>query len=483
MVDLARARVLVAGLGVSGRAAVAALQALDPRPSVATYDERAAEADHAEVPDLTRFDLVVASPGFPPDGALLVAAARAGVEVWSEVELAWHLRVDRAAGGGPAPWLALTGTNGKTTTVGMLAAILTAAGLRAEAVGNVGTPVVAAATDPDLDVLAVELSSFQLHATSSMAARAAAVLNLAPDHLDWHGSMAAYGAAKARIFAGVERACVYPVGDEAIERMVREADVQEGARAVGVGTGTPRAGEIGLVEGLVVDRAFHAPDDDPGRQDAAAEVATLEDLAHLAAPDGRLARHVVLDALTAAALARAHGVPADAVAAGLRAYRPGAHRSELVAVVDGVAWVDDSKATNAHAAAAALTAFAPASVVWIAGGLAKGARFDELVAGRADRLRAVVLIGVDTGPWDDVLRRHAPAIPVVRVDPTDTGTVMARAVDAARRLASPGETVLLAPACASMDQFRSYAHRGDEFASAVRSLDAVGDAGADGPER
>ncbi|NCT89972.1 UDP-N-acetylmuramoyl-L-alanine--D-glutamate ligase [Cellulomonas sp. APG4] len=483
MVDLARARVLVAGLGVSGRAALAALRTLDPPPDVVTYDERAGDADHDDVPDLAGFDLVVASPGLAPGGVLLRAAREAGVEVWSEVELAWRLRVDRAAGDGPAPWLVLTGTNGKTTTVGMLAAILAAAGLRTEAVGNVGTPVVAAATDPALDVLAVELSSFQLHATSSMAPRAAAVLNLAPDHLDWHGSMEAYGAAKARIYAGVERACVYPVGDEVVERMVREAEVQEGARAVGVGTGTPRAGEIGIVEGLVVDRAFHASDDDPARQGAAEELATLDDLAHLAGPDGRLARHVVLDALAAAALARAQGVPARAVGAGLRAYRPGAHRSELVAVVDGVSWVDDSKATNAHAAAAALAGLAPGSVVWVAGGLAKGARFDELVASRADRLRAVVLIGVDTEPWDDALRRHAPAIPVVRVDPTDTGTVMARAVDSARRLAPAGATVLLAPACASMDQFRSYAHRGEEFVAAVRALDPSGDRGADGSGR
>lgn len=483
MLDLSGARVLVAGLGVSGRAAVAALRALGAPPDVATYDERADDADLSGVPDLTTFDLVVASPGLAPGGELLTAAARAGVDVWSEVELAWRLRVDRATGGGPAPWLVLTGTNGKTTTVGMLASILTAAGLRAEAVGNVGTPVVTAATDPDLDVLAVELSSFQLHATRSMAARAAAVLNLAPDHLDWHGSMEAYGAAKARIYAGVERACVYPVDDPVVERMVRDADVQDGARAVGVGTGTPRAGEIGLVEGLVVDRAFHAPDDDPARQGAAAELATLEDLAHLAGADGRLARHVVLDALAAAALARAHGVPAQAVAAGLRAYRPGAHRSELVAVVDGVRWVDDSKATNAHAAAASLASFGPGSVVWVAGGLAKGARFDELVASRADRLRAVVLIGVDAEPWDDALARHAPAIPVVRVDPTDTGSVMARAVDAARRLAPAGATVLLAPACASMDQFRSYAHRGEEFAAAVQALGVRGDREADGAER
>src|SRR5690606_7418665 len=157
--------------------------------------------------------------------------------------------------------------------------------------------------------------------------------------------------------------------------------------------------------------------------------------AGLAGPDGRLAPHVASNALAAAALARAHGVPAAAVRDGLRAYRPAAHRTELVLRTDGVAYVDDSKATNAHAAPAALAGFAPGTVVWIAGGLAKGAVFDDLVTARADRLRAVVLIGRDQQPWQDVLARHAPGVPVVGVDPADTGTVMTRAVTQARRLA------------------------------------------------
>ncbi|NTW38967.1 MAG: UDP-N-acetylmuramoyl-L-alanine--D-glutamate ligase [Cellulomonadaceae bacterium] len=467
------ARVLVAGLGVSGRAAAAALR---PRGAhVVTLDAQVADADAATLDqvDLGATDLVIASPGWRPSSTVLVEAARRGVSVWSEVELAWRLRAVRPDGS-VAPWLAVTGTNGKTTTVGMLAAILAAAGLRAPAVGNVGTPVVEVATDPANDVLAVELSSFQLHFTHTMAARAAAVLNVAPDHLDWHGSLDAYRAAKARIFERVEVACVYPALDGGVEAMVRDADVAEGARAVGVTLGAPGPGQIGLVDGVVADRSFHLPFDAPSRMSSAAELCTLEDLTHLGGPDGRLAPHVVLDALTAAALARAQGVPARAVRDGLRAYRAGEHRTAHVLTVDGVSFVDDSKATNAHAASAALGGFAPGTVVWIAGGLAKGARFDDLVAERADRLHAVVLIGVDPEPLSDALARHAPAIPVVRIDPADTGTVMSRAVTAARRLARPGDTVLLAPACASMDQFASYAQRGAAFAEAVRDGSAAG---------
>jgi UDP-N-acetylmuramoylalanine--D-glutamate ligase len=469
---LGRARVVVAGLGVSGRAARDVLAGLGAR--VTTVDDRAEDADASDVPaflaggGLDGVDVVVASPGWPPAHPLLAAARAAGVPVWSEVELAWRLRVDRDSGDGPAPWLAVTGTNGKTTTVEMLASVLRAAGRRTAAVGNVGTPVVLAATDPALDVLAVELSSFQLHHTESMAAQAAAVLNVAADHLDWHGSLDAYAADKGRIYAGVEVACVYNAADRTTEDLVRSAEVQDGAVAVGFTLGSPGVGQVGLVDRMLVDRGFAAL-----RHTHAAELATFDDLAHLAGPDG-LAPHVVQNALAAAALALAHGVPPEAVGAGLRAYAPGAHRITTVAEVDGVRYVDDSKATNAHAAAASLAAFAEGSVVWVAGGLAKGATFDDLVARRADRLHGVVLIGVDAAPLADALARHAPQVPVVRVDPGDTGSVMSRAVTEARRLAesraAAGTTVLLAPASASMDQFASYAARGEAFAAEVRAL-------------
>ncbi|WP_449386565.1 UDP-N-acetylmuramoyl-L-alanine--D-glutamate ligase [Cellulomonas soli] len=470
------ARVVVAGLGVSGRAAVEVLGARGA--SLVTVDARAADADVADpaafVADggLDGVDLVVASPGWAPSNPLLAAALARDVPVWSEVELAWHVRVDRTRGNGPAPWLAITGTNGKTTTVGMLESILQAGGERALAVGNVGTPVVLAATDPELDVLAVELSSFQLHFTHSMSAQAAAVLNVAPDHLDWHGSMEAYAADKGRIFERVQVACVYNVADPLTEQLVRDADVVDGAVAVGFTVGTPGVGQVGVVEDVLVDRGFARL-----RHTHAAELGTLADLDRLAGPDGTVPPHVVQDALAAASLALAHGVGAEAVREGLRAYSPGAHRIVTVGEVDGVAYVDDSKATNAHAAAASLAAFDEHAVVWIAGGLAKGATFDELVLSRRDRLRAVVLIGVDRAPLRDALARHAPEVPVVEVDGGDTGTVMTRAVSSARRLAAVAAAhehvaVLLAPACASMDQFASYAARGDAFAAAVHALSA-----------
>jgi len=463
--DLDGARVVVAGLGVSGRAAADVLASVGAR--VVPVDDGAGDvissAEYLAGTGLDRVDLVVASPGLPPHHPLIAAALGRGLPVWSEVELAWRLRASRPDG--HAPWLAVTGTNGKTTTVGMLDAILRAAGRTSAAVGNVGTPVVLAATDPSYDVLAVELSSFQLHFTHSMSAQASAVLNIAADHLDWHGDLEQYAADKGRIYERAQVACIYNLADPRTMDLVEQAEVVDGAVAVGFTTGTPLVGQVGMVEDVLVDRGFARL-----RHTHAAELGTLDDLAQLAGPDGTVPRHVIADALAAAALALAHGVEPTAVRDGLRSFGPTAHRIETVAVRDGVAWVDDSKATNAHAAAASLGAFEPGSVVWVAGGLAKGARFDELVATRRDRLRAVVLIGVDREPLRDALARHAPDVPVVEVEPGETGTVMTRAVHEAERLAAPGTTVLLAPASASMDQFASYAARGSEFTAAVRAL-------------
>ncbi|MFI2363445.1 UDP-N-acetylmuramoyl-L-alanine--D-glutamate ligase [Promicromonospora sp. NPDC019610] len=473
-VPLADARVILAGLGVTGRSLQ---RVLEPRvASLVTVDDKAHDADHGALDAegaaalLAEADLLVASPGFPPHHPLVAAALAAGVPVWSEAELAWRLRVNRLGTDEPAAWLGITGSNGKTTTVEMLAAILRAAGLRTAAVGNVGRSLVEAAMDPALDVLAVELSSFQLHFTHTMSLQAGAVLNVSADHLDWHGSLEAYTRDKGRIFERVQVACVYNVADPTTEDLVREADVVEGARAVGFAVGTPGPGDLGLVDDVLVDRAFHADHDDPDRRQSAAELGTLADLTQLGDHNGVVPTHIVADALAAAALARAHGVPAVAVRDGLRSFGPSEHRIQRVAEAGGVTYVNDSKATNAHSAAASLAGFAHGTVVWIAGGLAKGATFDDLVSSRADRMRAAVVIGADPGPLADTLARHAPKVPVVVIDPGDTETVMRRAVTAARDLAQAGDTVLLAPAGASQDQFVSYAQRGEEFVRVVRDL-------------
>ncbi|MFF5501754.1 UDP-N-acetylmuramoyl-L-alanine--D-glutamate ligase [Streptomyces roseolus] len=463
--------VTVAGLGVSG---IPAARALAARGAVVTVvndgdDERsrtqAAElegegitvrlGDGATLPAGT--ELVVTTPGWQPDKPLFTAAAEAGVEIWGDVELAWRLR-----GPGAAPWLAITGTNGKTTTTRMLASILEAAGLRTAAVGNIGVSLLDAVLgDEEYDVLAVELSSYQLHWAPSVRAHSGAVLNLAPDHLDWHGSMEAYAADKGRIYEGNQVACVYNVADRATEDLVREADVEEGCRAIGFTLGTPGPSQLGVVEGILVDRAFVE-----NRQKNAQELAEVADV-QPPAP------HNIANALAAAALARAFGVEAKAVRDGLRAFRPDPHRIELVEEVGGVTYVDDSKATNTHAAEASLAAYDP--IVWIAGGLAKGATFDELVGNSAKRLRGAVLIGADRALIREALARHAPEVPVVDLDRTDTGA-MSEAVREAARLARPGDTVLLAPACASMDMFTNYNKRGEAFADAVRALAATGDA-------
>jgi UDP-N-acetylmuramoylalanine--D-glutamate ligase len=469
-------RAVVAGFGVSGFAAADNLNHLGAKVTALDESDGGPDSDRREKAELLEVlgatvrlgegatatlpddvDLVVTSPGWKPSAPLLAQARARGIPVWGEVELAWRLRDPNHH----TPWLCVTGTNGKTTTVQMLDAILRAAGLRSVAVGNVGLPIVEAVMDPEpYDVFAVELSSFQLHYTDSMSAEAAAVLNVAEDHLDWYASMGEYAADKGRIYERVQRACVYNAADPETERLVREADVMEGARAIGFTLGMPGVGMLGVVEDILADRAFIEQ-----RETSAAELCTLSDLASPAP-------HFIANALAAAALARAHGVSQAAVRDGLRSFRPDGHRIATVAEVHGVTWVDDSKATNPHAAQSSLLAYDP--VVWVAGGLAKGARFDELVLAVRDRLRGVVLLGRDRDRIAEALSRHAPDVPVILVGDDETGPVghehgsMERVVEAAATLARPGDTVLLAPGCASMDMFANYAERGDAFAAAVR---------------
>ncbi|WP_407286175.1 UDP-N-acetylmuramoyl-L-alanine--D-glutamate ligase [Streptomyces sp. BP-8] len=467
--------ITVAGLGVSGVPAARALAGLGARVTVVNSSdgdrERAQAAELEKLGVTVRLgdgdtlpegtELIVTTPGWKPTSPLFLAAEKAGIEVWGDVELAWRLR--GRGGKKAAPWLAVTGTNGKTTTVQMLASILEAAGLRTAAVGNIGVPLVDVVLGEgqqegtSYDVLAVELSSYQLHWAPSVRAHSAVVLNLAPDHLDWHGSMEAYAADKGRIYEGNTVACVYNVADPATEDLVRAADVEEGCRAIGFTLGTPGPSQLGVVEGILVDRAFVE-----NRHQQAQELAEVADV-RPAAP------HNIANALAAAALARAFGVAPGAVRDGLRAFHPDAHRIQHIADVDGVTYIDDSKATNTHAAEASLAAYE--HIVWIAGGLAKGATFDELVQKSADRLRGVVLIGADRALIREALARHAPDVPVVDLDRTDTGA-MPQAVREATRLAAPGDTVLLAPACASMDMFVNYNKRGEAFAEAVRELTA-----------
>lgn len=423
--------------------------------------------DGTGVPDrLDAFDpeLVVVSPGYPPTHPLPRWAEDRGLPVWGDIELAWRLR-DRVprADGRPADWLLVTGTNGKTTTTQLTATMLVAAGLRAAPVGNIGTPVLDAIRDPTgFDALVVELSSHQLHrqpirGPGALHPLAAVCLNLAADHLVWHGSAEAYRDAKARVYANTRIACVYNLADRATERMVEDAEVEEGCRAVGFGLGIPSPSNLGLVEEVLVDRAFLEE-----RRSSALELGTLADLRD----SGLASPHMTQNALAAAALARAAGAPPAAVRDGIRAFRVAAHRTESVVEAGEVLWVDDSKATNADAARASLESFA--SVVWVVGGQLKGIDVAPLVERVARRLRAAVVLGVDRGAVLEAFARHAPGVPVVEVSEPETDSVMPAVVRAAATLARPGDVVLLAPSAASFDQFEDYADRGRRFAEAAR---------------
>ena len=463
--DWGRWSVTVAGIGVAGFACADALAQLGARVTVVDAADGERQRERAEILDVLDVrvllghdgpapdgtDLLVVSPGLRPADPLIVDALGRGVPVWGELELAWRLRdPDRAA-----PWLCVTGTNGKTTTTLMLESILAAAGYRTASLGNIGRSLVDAVMHDDLDVLAIEVGAPQLPFVHTVSPLAAVCLNVADDHIDHFGGLRAYVDAKARVYERTQEAAVYNVADDATVRMVEGADVVEGCRAIGFTLGVPGPSMVGVVDDLLVDRAF--VDD---RANAAQELASVVDV-RPAAP------HNVANALAAAALARAHGVPATAVRDGLRSFTPASHRIAHVATVDGVAYVDDSKATNAHAAQTSLLAYD--SIVWIAGGMAKGQDFDDLVRLARPRLRGVVLLGVDRDIIAAALARHAPDVPVIHVTSPETGA-MVEVVRHASELAEPGDTVLLAPGCASWDMFRDYADRGTRFAQAVTAL-------------
>jgi UDP-N-acetylmuramoylalanine--D-glutamate ligase len=435
--------------------------------------------DETTVPDaLAGFDpeLVVVSPGYHPDHPLLLWAAERGLPVWGDIELAWRLR-DKVVrpDGEPADWICITGTNGKTTTTQLTATMLVAGGLRAAPAGNIGIPVLDAIRDPaGFDVLVIELSSYQLHwmdtnAGGELAPLASVCLNLDDDHLDWHGSARGYRDAKAKVYANTRVACVFNQGDAATREMVEDAEVQEGCRAIGFSLGVPGPSDVGLVDDILVDRAFLDE-----RHSSALELATLDDLR----ASGLGTPHGIANTLAAAALARAAGVAPAAIRDAIRSFAVDRHRTEIVLVHEGVTYVDDSKATNAHAANAALAAFD--SVVWIAGGLLKGVDPAPLVKRHAPRLRGAVLVGIDRAALREAFERHAPGVPVVEVAESET-EVMPVAVRAAAALARSGDVVLLAPAAASMDQFIDYADRGSRFADAVREWTGGGDGESPAP--
>ncbi|THV39569.1 UDP-N-acetylmuramoyl-L-alanine--D-glutamate ligase [Glycomyces buryatensis] len=446
-------RFLVAGARVAGAACAEVL--LDAGKAVTVYDRadsdrmralaakgaRCVVADDFDPALLADIDQVILSPGFPPHHPIAVAASAAGLETYSEPELAWRLR-----GPGAPQWLAVTGTNGKTTTTTMLAAMLKAGGLRAEALGNIGEPLVFAANGP-YDVLAVELSSYQLHWSRLLAPSAGAILNLAPDHLDWHGGFDSYAEAKTAVWRG--GVAVVNLDDPAVVALAKNSS----AEITGFTLGEPRPGQYGVALGFLVDYTGGEP----------VRICSVDQVR----PAGE---HNVANALAAAALARRVGVAIEDIARAIRDYTPEPHRNVAIASGGGVDWVDDSKATNPHAAAAALAAYD--SIVWVAGGQLKGVDVDELVRRFAPRLRAAILIGQDRAQIADALARHAPDLPVHVLDGRDDA-VMTEVVAHAAAEALPGDTVLLSPAAASFDMFTSYAHRGDAFAAAVRQNRAM----------
>jgi UDP-N-acetylmuramoylalanine--D-glutamate ligase len=399
-------------------------------------------------------DFAIVSPGFSPSHALVKELTSSGVPIFSDIDLAWRLR-DKTAK--VAEWITVTGTNGKTTTSELTAHMLRAGGFRAVACGNIGNPILDMIRDPDgFDFLVVELSSFQLHYSHAFEAVASAFLNFAEDHLDWHGSLEDYFASKSKIFHHTRSAIVFNEEDPKTFEAAQAAEVIEGARGVSFTLGIPAKSMVGYVEEFLVDRAFLVE-----RAEAALEIATSEDLEKI----GELTLQLKQNVAAATALVRAVGLPPVEIKRAIPTFTLAKHRVQFVGEIGGVRYIDDSKATNAHAARGSLSSFE--SVVWIVGGLLKGVDISPLLVASSKRLKAAVLIGADTSELERLFSENLPQLPLRVL----TGEPMSQAVKVATELASSGDTVLLAPAAASMDQYLDYADRGEQFQKAVRELE------------
>ena len=442
--ELSGKNCLVIGAGVTGRAVHEALLQFGAISKM--FDEKVTGKSDV-INELPKdIDLAIVSPGWKIDNPVIMRLKSAGIEVISEIDFAWKVKQVLAPN---QKWIALTGTNGKTTTIKMVESIFKAAKVNGVACGNVGQPVVASVcSDQPYDYLAIELSSFQIQWSELPKYQSVAILNIAEDHIDWHGSFEDYAAAKLKLLKQAEKAFVNKSDPELSKRVGKET-------AIWFSLQTPNPNELGLVENLLIDRAFSAT---PAQ---ANEIAELVDITPTAP-------HNVLNALAASALSLSIGIKYESVKQGLRNFSPDHHRMELVLSKNEINWIDDSKATNPHAAEASLLSYF--QIIWIAGGLAKGASMDELVSRCAKRIKAVILIGQDRDLIAAAFAKLSPETKILRVDQVaDSMQLMNDVVKQAIELANPGDTVLLAPACASMDQFSSYVERGQLFAQAVKA--------------
>ena len=451
-------RVAILGAGVTGKAVAKVLHQRGAYVELIDENVNIEAGFPVRQPrsiDISNYDALVISPGWRESHPLIVSAKAQGLEILNEIDIAWNISQEVSP---QQKWLALTGTNGKTTTVEMATAMLQQAGMKATACGNVGDTVIEAVTaDEPFEFLILELSSFQLHWSKLAHFSTVAILNIADDHLDWHGSFDAYARAKISILDRAEMAILNADDDEIIKR----SKSWQGRR-VFFTLDTPQAGEIGVVENLIVDRAFV----DDAKE--ASMIAAIEDIQPTLP-------HSVSNAMAAAALARSVGVSYEDIRKALSDFHPSHHRMELIHEEGGVSWINDSKATNPHAAQASLRSYL--SVIWIAGGLAKGADMNTLIERTKNRIKAAILIGTDRDLIEAAFVKFSPLTPRIMIDaPLDytkggeSNSLMESIVSAAKALVVSGDTVLMAPACASMDQFISYADRGERFAYAVTKI-------------
>jgi UDP-N-acetylmuramoylalanine--D-glutamate ligase len=443
--ELAGKKCLVIGAGVTGQAVDKALKKFGATSYL--FDEKINSKLNVVDQIPLEIDFAVVSPGWRADHPVILNLKSLGIEIIGEVDIAWKIKEVIAPN---QKWVALTGTNGKTTTIKMVESIFKSAKINGAACGNVGQTVIESVMqEPALDYLALELSSFQIHWSELPKYESVALLNIAEDHIDWHGNFDNYAQAKLKLLKQAKKSFVNK-SDKVLSTKV------QGGSVIWFSLDTPQPGELGVVENLLIDRAFS-----PSPSEAN-EISELVDITPTVP-------HNIMNALAASALALSLGVKYQSIKEGLKNFSTDHHRMELVLSKGEINWVDDSKATNPHAAIASLLSYF--NVIWIAGGLAKGASMDELAKRAGSRIKSIILIGQDREIIAQAFAQYSPTTQLVRVDQSsDAKQLMKDVVVEAKKTAKSGDTVLLAPACASMDQFDSYVERGQLFAQAIKEL-------------
>ncbi|MDR1447925.1 MAG: hypothetical protein LBI63_03060 [Candidatus Ancillula sp.] len=447
-------RILLLGLDSAGKSILKHIQRM--QFNVRSFDELIEDADIRTREDLqiTDFDLIITTSIFGPQDLIIQDAFLNSIPVWSELELAWYLRSNSNNTSLPTHWIGITGTSGKSTTIEICNLIFNQAEFKVQ-VASEGS-ILDAVLNEELDFVIIEVSSFLLHFAYTFSFEVSVILNINEDHINWHGSLGEYVNAKSKIFNNTSKSCIFNADDSDLHSIVQEADVVEGARAVGFTHHSPGRSMVGQVAGLVTDRAFYGDNTDPLRYLYANEIMDLNEFPQLLNPVEQLPSYLVDDIVAAVAVARTYGISADDISNAVAkfAYPESSNqliyerelKNEIKYGVNSIYYVDNSNSNNPYSAESVIKTYPLRSVVWISGGDTKGIDYNLFITHIAPYISAAIVIGDEMDTIWHALRKYAVELPVYRIEPYPFYNAVTRALEKADELVFENQTILFSPA-------------------------------------